>query len=308
MTIGISTAYFIDHSKSWDILLKNAKKFDFDNFELSVETPAAWLPVIKKSVMDGKARVLSIHNYCPKLENLPKERNIFNGYLLTSEDKEERKNAIDFTKKTIGVASELWASTVIIHVGEVTLDLSGRSFVRYLEDFGVNSRFYQAHLEELRKTRATSAERYLLTAITSLKEIVTYAEDKNVNIGLENRFFYHEIPLLDEFGVIFSEVNSKNIGFWYDVGHGEIFVRMGFMTSHRQLLETYKDKILGFHLHDVRGLKDHWAPGEGELDYSQFEEYFSPGTLKIIESHPHSSSNALKKSPLLFNVKDRIKD
>lgn len=300
--LGISTVYFIDSCRSWSLLLERAKKLGFDKFELSVEIPHTWLSDIKNSVDKKEVQILSIHNYCPRVEKIPPGRTIFSSYLISSEDETERRFAIELTKKSILTAKKVDASTVIIHAGEVVIKPSGRDLSRFVQDFGVKTKLYQNYLEELRKNRKLSSERYLLNTIKSLREIANFAMDNNIKIGLENRFFYHEIPLLEEFGIIFSEIDLANIGFWYDVGHAEIFIRMGFMESHKQLLEPYKNKIIGFHLHDVRGMQDHYAPGEGELDFKQFFPYLSVETLKIIEAHPYSCSEVLKSSLNIFQL------
>lgn len=292
--------YFVDGCKSWRDVITRAAELGYNKFELNVDVPAAWLPDVENSVSAGESRILSVHNYCPMVENLPPDRTIFSAFLITSEDEKERQHAVNLTKKSIDIASRTKASVVVIHSGEVVAKPSGRDLGRFAREFGVKAQLYQSYLGELRKNRRDSSERYLLNAIKSLKEIVVYTETKNVKIALENRFFYHEIPLLDEFGTIFSEINSDMLGMWYDVGHAEIFVRMGFMESHAQLLEPYKKKIFGFHLHDVRGLKDHYAPGEGEIDFSQFFGYMDFNTIKIIEAHPYSAPKAVKNAPLIF--------
>ncbi len=302
--IGISTAYLIDISKSWTNLLEHAARLGYDNFELNIDIPSIWLSDIKNSVLKGECKILSIHNFCPKVGKIPDGRTPYSPYFITSEDKSEREIALELTKKTIDTAFSVGAPVVVIHAGEVMIKPSGRDFGRFVQEFGVKSQLYRRYLEELKANREKSAERYLLNAIKSLKEIVEYAESKGIKIALENRFFYHEIPLLREFETIFNEIKSKKLGLWYDTGHAEIFIRMGFMESHKELLEPYKEKIFGFHLHDVRGLKDHYAPGEGELDFKQFLPYTNFETTKIIEAHPYASSSAVKKASCLFETSE----
>ncbi|MBW2310996.1 MAG: hypothetical protein JRF35_07975 [Deltaproteobacteria bacterium] len=39
------------------------------------------------------------------------------------------------------------------------------------------------------------------------------------------------------------------------------------------------------HFHDVRGLDDHLAPGQGEMDYREIKAFLRPSTIKILEVH-----------------------
>ena len=303
--LGLSTVYLNDSSSSWEDLLLKARTLGYNAFELDVKTPSSWIKDIKKSVQNGEAKILSVHNFCPLVEDVPPGRSVWGAYLITSEDENERRKAVDLTKRSVETALEVGASVVVVHAGEVKIDFpSGRDLARLSKDFGIKSTMYKSALDELLKLRRDTRERYLNQAARSLYEITSFAASSlgegKVKIALENRFFLHEIPYKDEFGILFEMVKSPSLGFWYDVGHGEIFIRMGFAASHDELIEPYKNRILGFHLHDVRGMRDHYAPGEGEMNYRQFFKYMEIGTIKIIESHPYSSENAIIKAPLIF--------
>lgn len=302
--IGLSTVYLNDTSRDWAHLSGRAGELGYDSFELDVGVPASWLKDIKRSVADGKAKILSVHNFCPRLEDIPEGRNLWSAYLITSEDEAERSKAVELTKRSVETASALGATAVVVHAGHTQVDFNGRDLSKFLGDFGAGSSLYRARLEELKTARRAVAPRYLHNAVKSLEEITRFAEGSGVRVALENRFFYHEIPLLGEFGEIFRAVGSSNLAFWYDIGHGEIFIRMGFMSSHEEILEPYKDRIAGFHLHDVRGMRDHYAPGEGELDYTGFLKYMRPDTIKIIEAHPYSRDAAVRKAREIFAQAD----
>lgn len=303
--IGLSTVYLNGPAcPDWPRLLKAARRLGYDSFELDVAVPSAWLPDIKKSVASGEAKILSVHNFCPKVESVPDGRSIWSAYLITSEDETERRRAVDLTKRSVETASAVGASIVVAHSGQTEVTPHGRDLAKFLRDFGAGSAMYAARRDELKKNRAAVAERYLHNAVKSLDELARFAVGSGVRLGLENRFFYHEIPLLDEFGEIFRAVGSPSLAFWYDVGHGEVFIRMGLMSSHEEILEPYRDRIAGFHLHDVRGTRDHYAPGEGEMDYTRFLGYMRSDTIKIIEAHPYSNPDAVISARDIFAVAD----
>jgi sugar phosphate isomerase/epimerase len=54
------------------------------------------------------------------------------------------------------------------------------------------------------------------------------------------------------------------------------------MLCHNDLLEAYSDEIIGIHLHDVRGHKDHLAPGQGGIDYQKIKPFLNSSIIKIL--------------------------
>ncbi|MBW2078582.1 MAG: hypothetical protein JRI71_13765 [Deltaproteobacteria bacterium] len=57
------------------------------------------------------------------------------------------------------------------------------------------------------------------------------------------------------------------------------------LTTQRELLAAYAEQMIGVHFHDVRGLDDHLAPGQGEMDYREIKAFLRPSTIKILEVH-----------------------
>jgi len=53
----------------------------------------------------------------------------------------------------------------------------------------------------------------------SLVELPEYAGRLGIRLGIENRYHYLEIPLLDEMGRLLEAIGDERVGFWYDVGH-----------------------------------------------------------------------------------------
>ncbi len=102
---------------------------------------------------------------------------------------------------------------------------------------------------------------------------------KGVFLGIENRFHFHEIPDFEEIGLILKTFQGAYIRYWHDVGHARVQENLGII-GHNDLLEAYSEKIIGIHLHDVRGLKDHLAPGQGEIDYEEIKPFLKPPLLR----------------------------
>jgi sugar phosphate isomerase/epimerase len=54
------------------------------------------------------------------------------------------------------------------------------------------------------------------------------------------------------------------------------------------------------HLHDVRTLTDHLAPGCGDLDFSQLKPYVTEKTKLVVEAHRRSNDKEVQHSPAVL--------
>ena len=93
------------------------------------------------------------------------------------------------------------------------------------------------------------------------------------------------MPNFEEIGHILARFHGGNLRYWHDVGHARVQERLGFIRQ-RDLLEAYSDMLIGIHLHDVLGVDDHFAPGQGETNYKELKPFLNPSHLKIFEVHP----------------------
>ena len=107
-------------------------------------------------------------------------------------------------------------------------------------------------------------------------------------MGLENRFHYDELPTLNDYELIFTELDGAPLGYWHDTGHAHVNEQLTIVPA-GNLLRNYVDKLIGVHLHDAIGLEDHLAPGTGEIDFKPLKSCLKPGTLKVAELKPQMS-------------------
>jgi sugar phosphate isomerase/epimerase len=213
----------------------------------------------------GALHVRSVHYPAPTMASpfgLPAEG------LLSSQDATQRTWAVAQGFASIDLAEKAGARAVCLHLGEVSMP-------RHLE-WALCQRFlagqtatqaYVAARREIELARAAASEPALTAARHSLAELSAYAASRGVRLGIESRVHYWQIPTYQELGVLLDESDPTVVGFWYDCGHVQVLHNLGF-HDHQAWLRAYGERIVGLHLHDVIGLRDHLLPGQGELDFA----------------------------------------
>lgn len=288
--IGLSTAWRSGQIKDAKELLSQfgeigIKKLELD-YRISEKTFKEMLPLLRKSFT-----ILSIHNFFP-IPDILKEGS-GDAFLLSSLDEGERKKAVKYTKKTIEIAHELGAKAVVLHLGKVEMDSKAENFFLLYGRGKISSSQGKRVIHKLKEERENNKQEYLDAVLRSLSELNKAAQERGILLGVENRFYSHEIPDFEEIGIILEEFKGGAVGYWHDVGHAVVQENLGLL-SHRELLENYSPYLVGVHFHGVRGYEDHLAPGQEE-DYGLLKRYIKPETIKVVEPHPKVSKKELKE-------------
>ena len=191
--------------------------------------------------------------------------------------------AVSFTKKTIDLAANVNARAIVLHMGEVPIDLSLRDRLYKPNDRDyAQTKEYSQVKEELVYQRISQAPPYLDVARKSLQELSDYSRQKGIILGLETRFHLNEIPNMDEMTELLNGVSESLVGYWHDMGHAEVQQQLGF-SLHEEWLSRFQDRIVGIHLHDIRGISDHQVPGKGNMNWEMVAKYLPPGIVKVCE-------------------------
>lgn len=279
------------HANGIDII-KEITAIGFDTVELNFALTRAMVDEILSLKGRGDIRVSSLHNMCPLPDEIEAAEASPDYYSLASPDDEERRLAVEVAKNTILYAERFDAKAVILHTGRVQIKDKTRELAASVEDI---NRFRMLR-EEMINERTKAADGYLDNAIKSLKELVPYAQEMNVALAVENRYYYREIPTIDELEKIFSVFKKGSIFYWHDVGHAEVFERLG-LVRHKDLLEAFSNRLLGVHLHDIIGpINDHRPPGFGTFDFNLIKPYLSEDTVKVLEVHQPATADEIRRS------------
>ena len=202
-------------------------------------------------------------------------------------------------KILVDTAARVKAKVVVIHAG--TVDFEDNRAPRLFElynDGQKDSKEFELERERILIMREEKREPYLQALRKSLSDVTSHAQEKDIQIGLETRYYPLEIPNFDEIGYFLNIFKSNGMGYWHDVGHAQVNSLLG-ITPHLDFLKTYKKQLIGVHLHDTKGTKDHHAPFEGEMDLNSYLSYFGKDVLRVIESKPYASVEAMKKAVAL---------
>jgi sugar phosphate isomerase/epimerase len=273
-------------------MLREVRELGFDYAELSHGTRISLLPGILDAVDAGEIRISSLHNFCP----LPMGVNHAapNLYQFSDERPRQRELAERYTLKTLEFAERVKAPLVVLHVGSIEMKDYTDRLLEMLARGEKETPKYQDLCAELEEKRQAKKEKFFERTIASLKKIVPEAEKRGIRLGVENRQALEELPVDADYWLLFREITSPNLVYWHDTGHAQIKENLGFIL-HTMHLESLRDRLAGFHIHDVRFPgRDHCAPGTGTIDFAALKPSVKPGHIKVFELSPGLSPEEVK--------------
>ncbi|MFH1202270.1 MAG: TIM barrel protein [Candidatus Omnitrophota bacterium] len=236
-----------------------------------------------------------MHNFCPVPEGLERSKALPDCYSLASLDEGIRKDAVNHTKKTIDTATSFKAKAVVLHCGRVEMPDKTIALIELFKKGLIHSEEYRNLKAQALEEREEKLEPFLNQALKSLAELLGYAKEKGIVLGIENRFYLREIPNFNEIGLFLKTFPNKNIAYWHDAGHAKVQENLGF-NYHLEYLKAYYKRMIGMHLHGVEGTVDHLSPLDGEIDFTDLVGFTQKDTLKVIESHKTASPSQLAEA------------
>ena len=275
--VALSTMWWNRPSMTQMNFATKGRALGFVRFELNHQVPPEALAEFNL----GLYHIGSLHDPCPA--NIPAKTLEKADQVITSLDETLRERAVDGVKNTILEAYNLGARHVVIHPGRIPGDHSLDDQLRVLYRAGLKG---TVQYEELRQSvmadRAQRCKPHLKALIKSLYDIVAFAEGKSLTLGFENRYHYYELPIYDELEVLLNEFQQPWVGWHLDLGHIQTLSQLG-LTEFDPWLTNFGSRITGVHLHDVRGITDHQAPGTGELDFAKIAAILPPYCYRTVE-------------------------
>lgn len=292
---ALSTMWALTQKEPFAEFFATSHELGFSHQELN----HAITPDMLASVDPSQLHVMSVHEPCPceftRLERMAR------GFFMTSLDEALRSQAVEYTRGSIHLAHQLGATAIVIHSGEVPVGkvLEERMRTLYLEGKSQSNEFIelgQRFVEE----RGKAAPPYMDALRRSLLELVDDAEQLGVRLGLENRDHYYEVPLPHELDELLT-LRPGIIEYWHDVGHSEKLREFGFY-SQGEWLERFSDRMIGIHIHDNDGEKDHIAPGLGTVDWELIASSVPEKAIRTFEIRGFTTREQIKSAQELLHT------
>ncbi len=282
---ALSTSCYDLAQGSPQALCRFLKENAIPQVELEYRIPRPVLPQLKADLKAAGISTVSVHNICPRCDDTPPGIPANTFFHLAHLDPEIRRRALELTRGTLELAHELEARAVVLHCGHVEMS----------NDFGLMKGIYDQgridtpQAQELRETQAAVRRRHLPphrdALFFSLEALAAAADRYGVVLGLENRFYFHQLPGLDEFKEIFRKFAGAPLGYWHDSGHAWVNKQLGYLAP-GELPDTLESHLVGMHLHDSRGLDDHLPPGSGEMELGSLMTRLPAGAPLVMELAP----------------------
>lgn len=130
---------------------------------------------------------------------------------------------------------------------------------------------------------------FSMLGLDRIKKLVETAENKEVNLALENT------RSLEHLDFVFEKIESARLGFCYDSGHENCY------HPDADCLSRYGDKLFAIHLDDNLGDDDtHLLPYDGTVNWSSITEKLKAckpvGYLTLeVDFNPNHDNSAIYK-------------
>jgi HAD superfamily hydrolase (TIGR01549 family) len=296
---SLSTMWGSPEFPRLDGFLRSAAEMGFSGVELNHEVDSAMLAGTNLTPY----RFSSVHEPCPA--DVATGRMDALDWQVSSEDEHKRQQAVRMAKRSIHLARDVGAGLVVVHPGNVRGDRTLEKELRALFNAGeIDSERGRRMREQLIDHRSQLAGPRVEAALRSLSELLACARDEGILLGLENRYHYLDIPTPDEMDELLACGDPSELGLVYDVGHGQTMERLGFFT-HEEWLQRFSGRIVEVHLHDVKGIDDHLAPGLGEVNFDRIAPRLPGSALRTCELRPQNTPEQVVEG-MEFLVEHRI--
>jgi sugar phosphate isomerase/epimerase len=289
--LGISTAWNAASLRDGEKVLGQIMRLGFRSIEFDYRLSAEAVPLVEQYMREERLAVSSVHNFAPLPHGEEPTNRGGDKLSLASVDEDERREAVRLTRKTIDLARRLGAPAVVLHAGHVDI---GIRYFQELSDIctsdGVNSRRAKQLRDMVKRLRKDARPLHMESVTKSLRELIAYVGDDDVTLCIENRYFFHQIPLPVEVHYLIDEISSPRLKYWHDIGHAHVLEVQGWLP-HLASLDMLKAHLFGAHIHDSVFTGDHIAPGKGEIEFGPVLQRVPAEALKVMELSPRVSED-----------------
>ncbi len=283
MIFCLTTRWNAGAHTSGEALVDEIRGMGFTHLELGYDLRIDLVPGVQQRVKEGAVRVESVHNYCPVPVGAPRGHPEL--FTFADPDARVRASAVHYTTKTIRFAAEVGAKVVIAHGGHTDMPQMSQELCGLFEKGEQFGESYEKIKLKLQLTRDRKAKKQVEYLRQCLEQLAPALDETKVKLALENLPTWEAIPSEMEIETLCKEFGPR-IGYWHDVGHGQVRQNLGFINQERWL-ERLQPYVLGMHVHDVAPPAfDHLMPPEGQVDFARLKRFAAGNILRVIEPSP----------------------
>jgi sugar phosphate isomerase/epimerase len=288
--LALSTCWASKHADSAVAILDAIEPTGIYNLELEYRLTAPILADLLPQLCPRGFKVVSVHNFCPLPPDYPADMASGDLFNFASSDPEERARVVEYTAKTMELASDLEAGAVVLHLGLTDME-PDRLITKQAADQGAIT----PELDSALELRAKLSPGVLDAVSFALERLIPRAQSLGVTLGLENRIRVHQAPTLDELDFILRRFEGAPLAPWLDIGHAQVKANAG-LRPFQEWLDRMRNRLLGCHLHDIKASKDHELPGLGDVDWPEMMRALKDVPIKVLELHPGPGAEEIRES------------
>jgi sugar phosphate isomerase/epimerase len=265
-------------------MLQEIRELGFGYAELSHGIRLSLVPGILDAVKAGEIKISTLHNFCPLPVGISSPAP--NLYEFSSDRDRDRQLALKHTRVTLDFAARVGAQLVVLHFGRMDLkDYSGK-LKELLERGKRDTPEFRRLTADANAAREAKKKRFYDHSCELLRELSGEAAQRGLKLGIEIREAVEELPVESDFASLLEEFTAPTVFYWHDTGHAQIKQDLGFI-DHAQFLAQRASRLAGFHIHDVKfPARDHFPPGEGDIDFAALKPFVKPEHIKVFELSP----------------------
>ena len=286
--IALSTMWHVDQKTPFNQTFTDGRMAGFPRVELNHRVN----PDLFKQWDKNKFYIPTVHDPCPA--TISGDEIKTEDINISSLNESKRIKGVDLVKQTIDTGLMLGSRSVVVHPGMIMCDYGPETVLRKMYEQGLKGTSeYETLKGQMIAFRNKTAPAHVNQVLKSLNEIIEYARPTGLEVGLENRYHFYDIPFIDEMQSLLDLCNEDWYGFHYDVGHGQVLSELGF-GDHEEWLKRYAKRMIGVHLHDVKGVTDHQLPGRGDVDFNMIAPYIPQTANLTMEVNPNLTVEELE--------------
>ncbi len=298
-SLGISTSWNASGVLDGRSIVDEVVSLGFARLEVDYRVREEAIQGILEAIGRGAIEVTSIHNFSPLARDETPSPCGGDKLSLASLDETERREAVELTRRSLQLAKQLGARALVLHTGEV--EGIGADYFDQLaaivKSRGVDCDEAKHLRSSLARERSRRRAPHLEAVKRSLEALLPDAIESGIRLCIENRYFYHQIPIYEDAIGLLRAIDSEFVRYWHDIGHGHVLDALGFLPHHQWLLRL-RPYVFGVHIHDAIFIHDHMAPGKGEIDLKSILKIIPASPIKVLEVSNRVNAQEIRQARL----------